>query len=233
MKYIIHLTTTAKRINYIDKTLKSLLSQEIQPDKIILSIDNATQKADKNKYDDKIYLNILDKDYGPVQKLVGFLFFMDKNPEYKDHAIMICDDDAEYDSKLSSLYAEEIKNRPNECLTTFGKQIRIPGMVHIQGSDSYIIPSIINQNTNLETCLKYIAKVFKECPSAFYQDDYVICYFLNKVCNIRTDSIYKNRIYYKISHQIDQLHHSSQVHKVEADTIIYFIKLSQAQFCHS
>lgn len=229
MKYIIHLTTTFNRINHIDKTLKSLLCQEVQPEKIILSIDRETQKNDKNIYDNKICLNVLDNDYGPVQKLVGFLFFVDKNPEYKDYNVMICDDDLEYDRKLSYVYNYELKKSPDACLTTFKKQVRIPGMIHIQGADTYLIPSILNEKTDLKSCLTFLDKVFKDCPDSRYQDDYVICFFLNKICGIRTDSIYDYRIYYKISHQQEQLHHSREVHKRENNTVEYFKKLIKDQ----
>ena len=83
--YIVSLTTIPSRINYIENTIKSLFEQTLKPTKIVLnipkkynfrfdsSIDENIIKEISKKYNNILFINYIDKDYGPGTKLLGLI----------------------------------------------------------------------------------------------------------------------------------------------------------------
>ena len=83
--YIVSLTTIPTRINFIEKTIKSLVEQTLKPSKIILnipkkynfrfkgSLDYSIVKKKLGKYKNDVIINNITEDYGPGSKILGLL----------------------------------------------------------------------------------------------------------------------------------------------------------------
>ncbi len=99
-KIIFSLTTTPYRIDKISRTLNTLISQTVKPNYILL---NTPYKFDRTgeyykipenlKYFDNLIVNKLEKDYGPITKLIGAI---KHTPKDADTWIIVCDDDDLY-----------------------------------------------------------------------------------------------------------------------------------------
>jgi hypothetical protein len=102
------LTTIPERMEKLEKTLKSIRNQSLNPTHIILNIPQITRKGktyDKekisnlaNKY--KVFLNVIEKDLGPITKVIPTLEFVKPGDK-----IFLIDDDTVYDKNtLKRLY---------------------------------------------------------------------------------------------------------------------------------
>ena len=114
-KLIISLTTIPTRINEIEPVLESLLNQTIKADMIYINIPKKYSRFSEcakvpdfitNKYNDRVKIFYLEKDYGPATKFIGSLL----NPDISDKdIILITDDDIEktklWTTKLLNCYA--------------------------------------------------------------------------------------------------------------------------------
>ena len=122
-KIIVGLTTTPIRINNIGKTLISLLSQNILPDEIVLTIPNLSTRFN-TPYDitdrfllrliekKTVILNKIDRDYGPATKFIGLLT---RNYQPDDILIWV-DDDIIYKPNVVEYLTKPLKN--NTKITT-------------------------------------------------------------------------------------------------------------------
>lgn len=101
-RIVLSLTTTKNRLHYIQNTIKSLLDQTMIPDIIYLNISFDIPHDTKYKYllylhEKKIiYINKLERDYGPATKLLPTLL-LESDPET---VIIYLDDDMIYNKKL-------------------------------------------------------------------------------------------------------------------------------------
>lgn len=102
------LTTIPERMEKLEETLKSIRNQSLNPTYIILNIPQTTLKgkiydiAKISKMADKynVFVNIIEKDLGPITKIIPTLEFV--KPGNK---IFIIDDDTVYDKNtLKKLY---------------------------------------------------------------------------------------------------------------------------------
>lgn len=126
---VFSLTTTPHRIDKISRTLNTLVSQTIKPNYILL---NAPYKFDRTgeyytipsnlKYYDNLILNRLDKDYGPVTKLIGAIKYI---PKDEDTWIIVCDDDDLYLQETLRNYLQYISkdNKVVYCISGFNFNI--------------------------------------------------------------------------------------------------------------
>ena len=109
---IIALTSHGKRVQYLEKTLQSLLTQTLRPRKIVLTlhiedVPNLTESVKQLIKDKKIELITCDKKIGPHTK---YFYAMQK---YRDYAVITVDDDHIYDRDLCESLWKSYINHPN------------------------------------------------------------------------------------------------------------------------
>lgn len=213
-KYVFSLTTIKSRIKNIHFVLDSLIQQRLQPENIILNIpkqyslrfdnviDNNTIEELKNRYGEKLIVNITNNDYGPGTKLLG-LFENNILKKYNEDNtyIVLVDDDLIYMNKLLSRvqYCNDMcDNKIDACsYYCYNKNNVFIG----QGADGFFIK--LNKLKKFEDYYKII----KNYDFVKYHDDYYISYFFH-IKNIEIKHIYNNnKPSYKflINNQIDQL----------------------------
>lgn len=62
--------------------------------------------------------------------------------------------------------------------------------------------------------MSFLDKCLQECPDSFYQDDYVISYYIAKICKIDIKGVNRS-LAYQLVHLIDELHKNPLVHERE------------------
>jgi hypothetical protein len=122
-RIVVSLTTLPSRLKNINPVIESILNNTIQPDIIYLNIPKIS-KREKVKYKltdltikhPKLYINNIDKDYGPVTKLYPTLL-KEKDPE----TIIICiDDDIYYDKNTIRYLVRASELYPESCICKTG-----------------------------------------------------------------------------------------------------------------
>lgn len=188
------LTTIPSRIKTVYKTIKSLINQSYRSHKIILSIPNKYIRFEnnidreeidllikmfnnyKNNNDEPIlYVNIINKDYGPGTKLLGALHIEEVINSVQSYIVLV-DDDVIYVNNFIENFCK---------LLSFNKNIVASNYVYKlydinigQGVDGFLIPikyldcflkffNII-ENNNYKELYKYII---------FHDDVYISYYF--------------------------------------------------------
>ena len=120
-RIVISLSTIPSRIQNINKVIDSILQSDIQPDLIYLNIPKISQKENKPysipaNLHPKVFVNIVDQDYGPITKLYPTLL-----KETDDETIIICvDDDKEYDKRLIPHLVNYSYKYPDSCICVSG-----------------------------------------------------------------------------------------------------------------
>lgn len=236
---VVHFTTIPPRFPYLQYTIQSWLNQSIPVDKIVISIREnykhfgvlqSPERVGINSYkklSDKISIQILDgKDHGPNDKIIGALTFCKKMKENKNNLyIIICDDDLAYhvDTVKSYFSPTPIQTSTPTIYTHFATTQRLPGIFHLQGADSYMLPSYFFENTTLSEYIDFLDKSMKECPDTFYQDDYMISYYATIIRKMSIECV-KQPLMYQHVHSIEELHKHPAVHEREKHTIEYLSK---------
>jgi hypothetical protein len=206
--------TIPSRFQNIKPTILSWLNQTEKINKIIISIpekiknnksyDIKELKDQIKEFGNKVVLQILPEDLGPITKIIGALFY-----EYNSNSsnnYIICDDNLIYDKNLVKKYKDNMKIYPNSILSFFGDEHRIlkNDMLHVQGADTYLLQSIFFKKENLLSFIEYVKNFQNQFKDAFYLDDYVVSFrfyilgFDVKSCKKDSDIIYvineKNQI---------------------------------------
>ncbi len=184
--YIVSLTTIPTRINFIEKTIKSLVEQTLKPSKIILnipkkynfrfkgSLDYSIVKKKLGKYKNDVIINNITEDYGPGSKILGLL----ENKILKDEHtsstfIVLVDDDHIYKPYMLE-YFDSCNKRNNYKLKTASFFCYKNNNIIIgQGSDSYFIKlELLNQ-------FKEYYNIIKNYDYVNYHDDHYISYYFH------------------------------------------------------
>ena len=184
-RIICSLTTIPERVEKgtILKTLKSLNKQTIKPDIIYINISNElnNKKYDIEKLNNmkkeypNLVINVVDKDIGPITKLVPVIKLLKNNDK-----LLLVDDDVYYDKKTIEILLKYKKQavgfygfKQNEnkefdyiCDVTEMKEVDILETFHGVLYDSYILKDLEEFNTSLNgKCFKQddikISKYFK------------------------------------------------------------------------
>ena len=173
-------------------------------------------------------IQTIDEDYGPNNKILGAIRFYETIPEENklDSYIIICDDDNKYDKDITKSYTESIlENNINFIYTHFYSQkCRLKNESHIQGADTYLLIPEFFKITTYNQYKEYLDKTISECPESFYQDDYVILYYIHIYCKLLSKTVKKIHGYTEVC-KINQLHLDQKVYDREKKTIEYFNKL--------
>lgn len=224
-KFYVHFTSIVSRYDHLEKVIESWLKQTVEVEKIIISVIEPSELL--SKYNNpKVHIQYLDKDYGPSTKVYGALKYYE-SIENKDNVyIIICDDDIEYDKDFTKSYLEDVSNDNKNIYTHFNCKDRllITDLLinHLQGADTYILNPVFLKDISHTDYGKYLLNVFKECPEAFYQDDYLISCYITLICKIDIKTVCKIKTY-KIISWIDEMHRHPDVHTREKTTIKYLI----------
>jgi hypothetical protein len=130
-RVVVSLTTIPERIDVLYKTLINIYDQTYLPDIIYLNVPRKYKDSDKNVVIPEdlyklictskihIYLNLLDKDYGPGTKLYPTLL-IEKD---KDTRIITIDDDSIYDKNMIKVLVNESAKFPNKAIAFYGWNI--------------------------------------------------------------------------------------------------------------
>lgn len=109
MKIIVSLTTIPANIPRIQKTLESLLTQTIKPNKIIVNIPNSHNKNFDTKELNKLIEINRCNDYGQSTKILGLLKYKFND----DDIIITVDDTIGYPKKMIETYCKLKDNKDN------------------------------------------------------------------------------------------------------------------------
>lgn len=159
----------------------------------------------------------MELDYGPASKFMGFLWYTQYL--YSESSVpdfwVVGDDDVGYSNLLLANYCDALTKRSLRCgkncsnsfgmtqfAETYRQQFRLVKVnadgsttlephriLHVQGVDTFIIPSDVARYTLRYDLVEHIVEYFhSKCPESFYQDDYVISFILH-VFNVEMSSI--------------------------------------------
>lgn len=224
MNFDIHFKTIPPRFLYLEKTILSWLYQTVPVRNIIITVckkynnfpDSDVSILNRYKVlSPKIIIQVVENDYGPSDKVVGS--FNITNPTFT----IICDDDLYY-HKDTTLSYEEIARTSNgkDIYTHFYDSNRVG---HLQGADTYLLTPYFFEKVKVDEYTSFLEKCFTECNDTFFQDDYLISYFLKK--KGFTVTPVTNRLSYRIIHLINELHMHPHVHMREQNTLHYLQNL--------
>ena len=225
----VHFTTIPPRYLFLQKTIDSWLDQTVPVRNIVITVSKTYKNFPKNdliqldRYKDVI-IQVLDSDHGPNDKIVGALNFANSDSDSNvsnDAYMIICDDDHIYHPRTVESYIESLSVNKDDVYTHFSTpRHRLPGIHHLQGADTYILPPSFFRSTSRNGYIEFLENCFRECPDSFYQDDYLISYYLAVICKYVIKST-RYPVMYKIAHQIEELHNYKYVLKREAHTVQY------------
>ena len=180
----ISISTIPSRIKSIDKTINSLLSQTLKPDKIFVNIPNKYKRF-KNNVEEKDIPNFSNEveitrceDFGPGTKLLGSLKKIDKNS-----LLILADDDHIYENFMVEKFHHHYSLSPSNAYSFYVHPLGNFGVG--QGADGFAI------NTNhLEGIKFFYDKIVKDYKELFLYDDLWISYFLyffkkNKILSLQ------------------------------------------------
>lgn len=172
----VSLTTIPQRVKNLSKTIKSLLNQTKEIDKIFINIPFHYLRFKKNIKNDEIpkFNNqkievIRCDDYGPGTKLLGSLKNIKKNS-----LVILVDDDNEYENYMVEKFFYFYNKAPTNAYSFYVHPLGNFGVG--QGADGFAI------NTNyLDGIHDFYNKIVKTNNEIFIHDDLWISYFLNKI----------------------------------------------------
>jgi hypothetical protein len=222
---------------YLSNVLDSFVNQSTNIYKIVISfsikdpryVDHSFLYTYREKYKNSfdIHIQSIDEyDFGPNNKIIGAIKYIKNNEITDDYCLLICDDDLIYNKDLLLSYREMLHDNKNIVYTNF-KTInpRIKNIVsHVQGADTYTLPKIFFQKINLEDYINYLQLSLRECPDIFYQDDYVISFYLHKYAGIDVKCVKQTKSYNEsnILKNAEQLHLHKQINERECAVLKYF-----------
>jgi hypothetical protein len=181
----VSISTIPQRINNLNKSIESLLSQTKKPDKIFINIPFKYRRFNEIVKDEQIPKfnnNIVEitrgEDYGPGTKLLGSL-----NKIKKDSLLILVDDDHTYEDYMIESFFYFYTKAPNNAYSFYVHPLGTFGVG--QGADGFAI------NTNYLDGVKFFYDlVVKDYKELFLHDDLWISYFLyflkkNKIFSLR------------------------------------------------
>ncbi len=124
MKIIVSLTTIPSRIRFIEPVMQSLIRQTLPPDEIHLHLPNWCVKENAG-YEipsflasyESVRIRVSDLDFGSANKWLGPIQYL--NDEV-DTALIIVDDDCEYQKDTIELLLAKIRQNPSQCYCLTG-----------------------------------------------------------------------------------------------------------------
>lgn len=213
-EFIVTLSTIPSKLQYIDRTLDSLVNQTITPKCIILqipqkydfrfdgdTIDSSRLEQIKNKYAKyPFHVHITKEDNGPGTKLIGLLESPFVNDFNENTKIILVDDDLDYDNQLLEITKNHLDN--DDKLQAGSYHVYdLENMSIGQGADGFILDPKI-----LKEYLPFFNKV-KQSPqnkSILHHDDIVLSYYLSQ------NGISVTRLKYLDSRHSYRLHEGSE-----------------------
>ena len=170
----ISISTIPQRLNNLNKSVKSLLTQTKKPDKIFINIPYKYKRFDETvaddqipKFDSKIVEVTRSEDCGPGTKLLGSLSKFEKNS-----LVILADDDNIYEDYMIEKFFYFYSKSPNNAYSFYVHPLGNFGIG--QGADGFAI------NTNhLKGIKNFYQDVVKDYEELFLHDDFWISYFLN------------------------------------------------------
>ena len=172
MYIYISISTIPPRIKNLEKSVKSILSQTLKPDKIFINIPYKYKRFKEIISDDQIP-NFKDtsievtrcEDSGPGTKLLGSLDKMKK-----DSLVILADDDNIYENYMVEKFYYFYKVAPENAYSFYVHPL--DNFPIGQGADGFAI------NTNaLQGIKNFYEKIVKDYKELFLYDDPWISYF--------------------------------------------------------
>ena len=204
----VSLTTIPERIKNIEKSINSIISQTLKPDKIFLNIPYKYERFNKvisdeeiPKFDKIVEVTRCD-DFGPGTKLMGSLTKLKP-----DSLIILADDDHIYQNYMIEKFFHYYTLNPNNAYSFYVHPLLDFGIG--QGADGFAI----NTN-NLSGIGKFYDSVVKKNKEIFLYDDLWYSFFLryikkNKILSLqqqlKIDSLGRRELIYKQHTSIDGL----------------------------
>ena len=237
-KYYVHFSTIQPRFSYLSDVINSWLKQHIKPEKIIITTSTldsryiSTEILDNYKKD-SIIIQTIDIDYGPNNKILGALKFYETLEDKENVCIIICDDDIIYNINTIKSYKDYMDKYRNDFILThfYTPYCRFVnknyGLEHLQGADTYILTKKFLSMTTYSDYETYLKDTINNCPDTFYQDDYVVSYYIHFICKLKVKhvpsySCYKNNNNIPIE---TQMHKDVKINERESNTIKYLNSL--------
>ena len=187
----VSISTIPQRINNLNQSIESLLSQTKKPDKIFINIPFKYKRFNEvitneqiPKFNNDIVEIIRGEDYGPGTKLLGSL-----NKIKKDSLLILVDDDHIYQDYMIESFFYFYSKAPQNAYSFYVHPLGKFGVG--QGADGFAI------NTNyLDGVQNFYNAVVKDYKELFIHDDLWISYFLfflkkSKILSLR-DHLKKN-----------------------------------------
>ena len=172
----VSISTVPPRIKNLEKSVKSILSQTLKPDKIFINIPNKYKRFKEVISDDQSP-NFKDtsievtrcEDSGPGTKLLGSLDKMKK-----DSLVILADDDNIYENYMVEKFYYFYKVAPENAYSFYVHPL--DNFPIGQGADGFAI------NTNaLQGIKNFYEKIVKDYKELFLYDDPWISYFLYNI----------------------------------------------------
>ena len=172
----VSISTIPPRIKNLEKSVKSILSQTLKPDKIFINIPYKYKRFKEIISDDQIP-NFKDtsievtrcEDSGPGTKLLGSLDKMKK-----DSLVILADDDNIYENYMVEKFYYFYKVAPENAYSFYVHPL--DNFPIGQGADGFAI------NTNALQGIKiFYEKIVKDYKELFLYDDPWISYFLYNI----------------------------------------------------
>ena len=181
----VSISTIPPRIKNLEKSVKSILSQTLKPDKIFINIPYKYKRFKEIISDDQIP-NFKDtsievtrcEDCGPGTKLLGSLDKIKKNS-----LVILADDDNIYENYMVEKFYYFYKVAPENAYSFYVHPL--DNFPIGQGADGFAI------NTNaLQGIKNFYEKIVKDYKELFLYDDLWISYFLynfkkNKILSLQ------------------------------------------------
>jgi len=233
IKFVVHMTTFPPRYNSLTDVLRSWHHQRGPVEKVVVTVCTTdprhtgmeTLESYTSTFPKTMFQTMETRDYGAHKKILGALLYYESLQEKDDNVcIIICDDDVSYDPGVVGSYLEMITTDGSCAYTHYEPSQRIPPMNHVQGADTYLLPNQFLKRTSFQEYKNFVDNVLEECPDAFFQDDYVISFFLHSYCQIPVRTVL-HPLRYKTAHFIEEMHRHPKRHEREQNTISYLKSL--------
>lgn len=186
----ISMTTIPARLQYIHKTIDSILEQTVQPIKIFLNIPKRyyrfpDEKISKELCDELegkyeiLKINYIEEDYGPGTKLLGTLITNNEKPILDNNGIIILiDDDVVYQNNMIELIVNAYKEHNKMNISFSFYTYEYNNITVGQAVDAFSIP--VYCLNNIIDYYKTIINYDMLPSSIFLYDDFWISYYLHK-----------------------------------------------------
>lgn len=216
-RYILSLTTIPSKFDKVHVVIDSLLKQTLKPSKIVINIpkvynfrfdSKSIPRKDIDKLRERysendIMINIMDKDYGPVSKLMGLFNNFDKlnlrEEEKEKTFIVLVDDDHMYKPYMLKYFDDNLKRNKGIEVASYW----IIDYKHVtigQGADGFFM------KYNTLSKFRDYYNIIKDLDYVHYHDDFLISYyFLLRKQKVHYIKAPNNRPVYDIFNQIDGL----------------------------